>query len=204
MSLASGTWYFRFKKTETHKASAAVAVTVPEYYNASLQAAATPVAANFTTTATTSASDNDGTIVIDSSITPTTLEYKLSTDTSYTKVTAATIGNLASGTYDIRVAASSEYNASAAIQVVVKKFTAAPDASKFTVTKATSDTAEKPPALIGGLGLLYPNTTNQLLLRPTSDRSELCQSRHYGTNYDAYCLFGYYDKLGHTLYSQNA
>ncbi|MBQ9205576.1 MAG: hypothetical protein IJ158_02550 [Treponema sp.] len=65
VSVASGTYYFRFKETDDKKASpASPAVTVPEYVNDSLPTAEAPAPGSVTATPTTSASDNDGTLTV--------------------------------------------------------------------------------------------------------------------------------------------
>ena len=141
VSLASGTYYFRFKETDTKLASpASPAVTVSVYVDPGKGSQTTPNKDAFTTTATT-ASGNDGTITIPSAITPTTVEYKLATETTWKAASTATISALAAGTYDIRLAATDTLNASDAVQVVVKAFTAAPSLDDFTVTKASAENA---------------------------------------------------------------
>ena len=109
--------------------------------NPALEAASAPAAGSVTSTATTSAENNDGTLVVDTEKEARALEYKLG-DGNWTSFVENKATGLAGGTYTIRVKASETYNASTeTISVIVKKFTAAPASADFTVTLASSDTA---------------------------------------------------------------
>ncbi len=139
---AAGKVYVRYGSDDTHKASDATELTVPEYVNLELTAATAPTAGSVTATATTSAADNDGTLTVDTTKEARALEYKVG-DGNWTAFEDGKASGLASGTYTIRTAAKDgEWNASTeTISVVVKKFTAAPKASDFTVKAASSETA---------------------------------------------------------------
>ncbi|GHU89786.1 hypothetical protein FACS1894202_08570 [Clostridia bacterium] len=68
----------------------------------------------------TAAGANDGTITgVDS-----TMEYKLSDDTSYTTISGTTVTNLAPGTYLVRYAAKTNYNAGADATVTIAAYVA--------------------------------------------------------------------------------
>lgn len=140
----AGVVYVRYGSTDEYKASDWTALEeIVEFVDTSLTTPDAPATTMFRATAPTSA-DGKGSIAVAATeaIPLTALEYKKQGASDYAAVTA-TIEADGGATYLFRIkAVSGTSNASADTSVYVKKFTAAPSASDFTVTAASSDTAK--------------------------------------------------------------
>ena len=131
-----GTVKIRYKATDEAGASKAISVTVQEYVDDTLETPSAPDASKFSATDVATAGGK-GSITIDSSITPTTLEYKLGTDGTVTAVTGATLSDLAAGDYYFRYkAVAGKSNASEFTKVTVAAYVSP---SVYTLTGASAE-----------------------------------------------------------------
>ena len=126
--LAAGTYNVRYAAKEGFNAGADATVTVPAYVPPANQDQDAPT--GLVGVAPTVAG-NDGKITG----TSTLMEYKLSTDPTYTACAGAEITGLAAGTYNVRYAAKEGFNAGADATVTVPAYVAP---TTYTLSKGTA------------------------------------------------------------------
>jgi len=186
--LKAGTYSVRYAAKDGFNASPDSSVTVPVGKN---RAQSSPK--NLIGVAPTTYGGDDGKILN----TTDQMEFRLSTDSTYTEVTGTSIKNLESGTYYVRYAEREGYDVSPYTSVSVPK--------RMLSQSAPDDLEAVPPTTYGGKDGKILNTTDEMeyKLSTASSYSEVTGSKitglKAGTYYVRYALRTGYNASSYTV-----